>query len=431
MGRKAANTLAYNNLQIDRAAKQVVGKQTEYKIEGVAGLSLVVMPAGTATFFCRYRQNGKSRRVRIGRHGLVDLAGARARALELMSAVDGGGDPIAEEKAQDDKPTFQQLWEQRRDSGELSPSTLNGYRYALHYKRGKHMSVMDQLGHLKFDEVTDLMLSEVLAGVQTWAAKYQVSKAQVAIGSMYNKHPSLAVRRADPARALGFIAATTARERVVKDSEIRDIWHGIARSNRTARMQLAIKLVMLTGQRVGQIVGAEVDELEIDGAAPKWVIPAQRMKMKRPQIVPLVPEAVELFRQALAISKGSRFVFPATLPGLKGRTTDVSRRMAVNSLSNAFKLLTVELGIEDARPHDMRRTICTWLAEREVSPAVLDAILAHSNSGSVTAVHYNMARLQGPIRVALDMWTAHVMKLVGDARKQAGKVVSLHSGASV
>ena len=81
--------------------------------------------------------------------------------------------------------------------------------------------------------------------------------------------------------------------------------------------------------------------------------------------------------------------------------------------------------LNDARVHDLRKTVTTWLREEKmVSSDVCDLILHHARKG-VTAMHYDFSTLEGPVRQALQVWADHVETVA--AGPNEAKVVQLRS----
>lgn len=72
--------------------------------------------------------------------------------------------------------------------------------------------------------------------------------------------------------------------------------------------RLGLRLIMLTFVRTGKLRGATWDEFDLDGGT--WNVPAARMKMKAPHMVPLSRQAVEALRELHALNGGSQLLFP-------------------------------------------------------------------------------------------------------------------------
>ena len=93
--------IPFNTMALEKAAPRD-GKQTEYKVRDVPGLTLMVQPTGLATFWVRYQvgkgADRKFRREKIGRRdfNVLPLAEVRKQTLAIMSNAANGGDPVGE-----------------------------------------------------------------------------------------------------------------------------------------------------------------------------------------------------------------------------------------------------------------------------------------------------------------------------------------------
>ena len=422
MAGKAKRLLPFNDQAVAKVARTKVDRQTEWKIAGAPGLSLVVKPSGVATFFVRY-QVGKGtdrtlRRQAIGRakddeqQARITLHDARTKALAFTSDVALGGDPIA--KAQSDEAaakarknalTFRQLFEERVSKDDKrSERTMGDYRAVL------EADVFDELGDLPATEITADQIATVLEKIED-RSKHAAHKARSAIGSTFRWALSRRKVKVNPAKGLGFTHQSKPRNRVLTDDELAKLWRGLDSDDLTVTepVRLILKLAVLTGQRNSEVAGAERSELRLDGANPMWRIPSERMKARgREQIVPLSKQAAALFARALELAgDDAAYVFPGTTHGRRNKTRR-AEHIAQESVSRAMKKATKLAKIEDAWVHDMRRCVTTWLREhKHVSSDVCDLILHHSRKG-VTASHYDFSTLEGPVRRALQDWADHV-----------------------
>jgi integrase len=216
--------------------------------------------------------------------------------------------------------------------------------------------------------------------------------------------------RSNPTIGLGFTIQSKPRNRVLNDRELRTLWDAVDNGpGLSDAMRLILKLAILTGQRESEVAGALTSELQLHTANPKWRIPSERIKRKnREQIVPLSSQAVTLFTRAVELSNGSRYVFPADT--LRVRKGNEARTPHIHgeSVSRAMARLRERVGLDDARVHDLRKTVTTWLREtRLTSSDVCDLILHNARKG-VTASHYDFSTLEGPVRKALQDWADHV-----------------------
>lgn len=152
----------------------------------------------------------------------------------------------------------------------------------------------------------------------------------------------------------------------------------------------ALRLVMLTGCRVGEITGASW--AEIDFAEAVLVVPPNRMKAGVAHVVALTPPAVDALRRMEAVRRG-RLVFPSTADAKKPMTT-----MAV------LALLDRAGWRERTTVHGLRSALRSWMADQAVSHELAEAILAHTPPAVVSA--YQRSALTVRKREVLLRWSA-------------------------
>ena len=139
------------------------------------------------------------------------------------------------------------------------------------------------------------------------------------------------------------------------------------------------------------------DELSEDGAV--WTLPAARTKNRRTHVVPLPPPA----RQIITGAGGEgEFVFSTN-----GRAPVAIGSKIKNRLDARMKVSA------PWREHDLRRTCATGMAELGVAPHIVEAVLNHvSGHRSGVAGIYNRAAYAAEKKAALELWAAHVKKIV-------------------
>jgi integrase len=153
------------------------------------------------------------------------------------------------------------------------------------------------------------------------------------------------------------------RERVLSPDEIHAFWHSLERISIHAPTRMAIKLLLLTGQRAGEITGARTDEVDLGRAA--WTIPRSRTKNGRTHMVPLSGSAAALFAEALKTARDG-FVFPSPKEG---------QAMTRRALSRAISRNRIEIGVGAFTPHDLRRTVASLMAAAGIDRLVVSKVL--------------------------------------------------------
>jgi integrase len=197
------------------------------------------------------------------------------------------------------------------------------------------------------------------------------------------------------------------------------------------RVGLALRLALLTGARANEVAGAtkmEIQHLDDDGRAV-WIIPAERVKNKRPHLVPLSPLARETISAAIELTDdGHDLVFPSP--------RKPQEPITAHALTVAMSRLMEKLAGNDGAvkswradppsPHDLRRTLATRLAEMGISKEDRDCVLNHVRS-DIGTKHYDLYERAKEKRAALDRWSAELTGIlspaaivsIGVARKRA------------
>ena len=439
----AKNVVAYNELAVGKVARSQPPKQTEWKIKDVPGLSIIVMaaPSTVATFSFRYRVGDKVMRKTLGRHGPggLTLADAKAAALELMSAVSKGANPVADERAKAAQEaaaaaqlSLRGLFEERaKKDRRVTPGTLRAYR------EGLELLVFPKLGDRIASEIAGkeiaVVLREIASGKERGeGGPHAAHKCQSALGSTYRWAKRQGLVEENPTFGLGFAVQSTPRDRILTDKELANLWLGIETAKGLAdNMRIIFKLGLLTGQRRATLAGAKVSELSgLDGKEPVWRIPAGRMKVKTKgeQIVPLSMQAAALFKTAIAANGASAYVFPADTAKVKAGEEAKMPHVRPDSVSTAMIRLRSKLGLsgdDKVVLHDARRCIVTWLKENRVADADVRKVILHHADKTVTERHYEHANLQGPVRIAYQAWADHVSRVTDQAPPATSNVVEL------
>ena len=436
MTSKPDKLLPFNSQAVMKAGP-LEGKQTEYRIEGERGLVMVVTKLGVASFVFKYQAGSGSARkfrvVNIGRRDEVSLHDARKRAAELRTAVGRGEDPALEQAVKSSAKTLRVLFEERLAIDKTkAASTMTYYRQAL------ELDVFPELGNLPVDMISADQIAAVLRKAEQ-RSKAAAHAARSAIGSTYRWAYKRRMAKTNPTIGLGFSHKSKPRTRNMKSAELKKLWQAIEAaqgSGLSEQMAIVLKLTILTGQRVGQVVAATRSELTgLEAANPMWRIPAEKMKRKDRDQHPLSKQAAGLFKRAIELSVGSEsgFVFPSSTSrvriGQKPRLPHIHR----HSVATAMARLCADVGVKisDLHVHDFRKVVVTWLRENRHTPSdVCDLILHHAPRG-VTGTHYDFAILEGPVREALQFWADHVEAVVSGADDTVSNVVKLRKTEAV
>ncbi len=287
--------------------KGEAGRRVEYADDAIKGLSLRVTDVGAKAWALRYRTpTGLQRRLTLGGYPALGLREARDEAIKALGAVATGRDVAQEKQAhrrrarlgRTEKPqTLAALWGiYDRD---VMPRKRGGTAAYQRWLWTKH--VRPRLGDNVLATLDRATIRSALKGIGK-EAPITANRALALIRHMLNMAVAEEYLSATPLARMGALYDEVSRDRVLSDDELVRFWRAMeAAPTRadmpvSARMVAALKLVLLTVARPGDVAG--IDASEIDTAARSWTIPAGRSKGKRAHTIPLSTDAWALLREA-------------------------------------------------------------------------------------------------------------------------------------
>ena len=171
---------------------------------------------------------------------------------------------------------------------------------------------------------------------------------------------------------------------------------------------IALRLMLLTFVRTGELRGAEWREFDLEHRM--WTIPAERMKMREPHLVPLSDQAVALLQQLHAITGKRAHLFP-------------NHRRPSNYIGKTtLNAALVRMGFEgELSPHGVRKIASTMLNEQGFRPDVIERQLAHGERNQVRGA-YNYAQYLPDRKQMMQQWADQLDLLAkGDTTVVAGR----------
>jgi integrase len=204
------------------------------------------------------------------------------------------------------------------------------------------------------------------------------------------------------------------RDRVLSPDELRTFWIGLDEASMSAASRIALKLLLVTVQRKGEVISARWEDIDIAGAW--WTIPAKRSKNGLPHRVPLSRLAISLLAEARELfgEEKSRWVFPSPKKEHVGPT----------ALDHAVRRSITDFGLTDFTPHDLRRTAASYMTSIGIPRLVVSKLLNHVEQG-VTAI-YDRHSYDADKRTAISRWERHLKMILGASTQSAdSRVVAI------
>ena len=363
------------------------------------GLNLRVAESGVRTWYLIYSApNGKRARVKLGRYPQTTLVDARTLAVDMKQHLHEGRDPREIGTSADGAMTVADLCELY--ISKHCPKIKTGDEL----RRRLRADVIPVVGTVKLADLHRRDVHRVLDPILERGAPVASAKAFGDLRAMLRWAVERGYLDHDPMLGMK-VKKAKPRERFLTEDEIAVLWQAWPTAL-PANAALALKLALVTGQRIGEVTGITLDEIDLAKAV--WNLPAERTKNASAHTVPLSDMAVELIAEARRTEIG-------------GRLFDLNTQRLANFLAQRRGRLPVQ----DWSAHDLRRSVCTHLAMLGVSPLIIGAVVNHRSQtkGGVTLgvyVQYDYAREK---REALDMWADRLAAIV---RGDAAEVIPLH-----
>ena len=358
-------------------------KQVMYRDDTLPGFGVRVTPKGIRSFCLMH---GSQRTITtIGRYPVISLAEARDAAKRIL--------------AQKTLGTYQPRTIRFSDALDLFVEThCAAIKTGYEYERLLRREFLPSLKGKTLDKITphDIapIIDKLAHSIAYHAFNYLRALFTWAVNRSYLDHSPL-YKMQRPKKS-------NARERVLTDDELRRVWTAAGEMGSYGTI---VKLLMLTGQRRGEIATLKYDYIQGE------TITLPTTKNGHPHRFPIGPLSLSLLSTAIAArdtncgakTSGQQELFP-------------TRRTATNCISgwgNYKRALNENCGFSDFTHHDLRRTFATRLAEMGVAPHVIERLLNHvTGSLSPIARIYNRASYEKECRDAIGLWEAHLTKIL-------------------
>jgi len=391
----------------DVTVRQAKPKDRPYKLADGSGLYLLVNRAGKYWRY-DYRFEARRKTVAYGVYPVLTLAAARELHLQTRRQLKAGIDPMAERQEQRQAAglTFQKVAQQWRTQWKIGKTK----KHDADVWRRLEIDVFPAIGDKPVTTLTAAHVRDCIKAIEERGAldiaKRQLQKCSqimryAVAHDLVERNPVADVHPSDilPTRKKRHYARLDAQD-------LPQLLHDIDAYVGGEHTRLALQLMALTFVRTSELIGATWHEFDLPGK--RWSIPAERMKMRTPHIVPLSRQSMAVLAQLQALSHGREYVFPADT----GKPTHMS--------NNTILYALYRMGYRGRMTgHGFRGVASTILHEQGWPHAHIELQLAHQERDDVSAA-YNHALYLAPRAKMMQAWADCVDRL------RAGNVVHLH-----
>jgi integrase len=399
--------VALTNILIQKAKP----REKRYILKDERGLHLEVQPSGGKWWRLRYWIGGKEGRLSLGTYPEVSLADARERREEARRLIAKGIDPSAARKAEkaaaeEAEATFENV--AREWIGKNEPTWAPRHTESIVARLARH--VFPFIGKRPIAEVNAPELLRVVKRIEAQGLNESAKRALQVCGQVFRYAVATCRAERDPSGDLrGALAPVKPKSfaAITDPKQVGGLLRAIDEFMGSFVVKAALTLAPLVFVRPGELRHAEWAEIDLDAA--QWNIPAEKMKMGRPHIVPLARQAVAVLKELHALTGEGRYLFPSM------RTN--ARPMSENTVNAALRRMG--FGKDEMTGHGFRAMASTILHEQGWPSDVIERQLAHVERNKVKGAYNRAEYLPERTRV-MQAWADYL-----DALKAGGAVIPM------
>ena len=381
-------------------------REKSYKRADGRGLYIEVMPNGSKLWRYKYRLHGVEKRLSLGSFPEVSLANARRKHAEARAFIEAGQDPAIERKkaklvaALSAKTTFlsvaREFIEQKMTGEGRAQNTID-----------KSVWFLELLEPLHPLPVGEIKAAHVLAALKRIEAKgrYETARRCRSFASRVFRYAVSTLRAEnDPASLLrGALLNPKPRHHaaVERPEQVAELLRAIDQYSGHAITRYALQIAPHVMARPGELRMAQWEEFNLDKA--EWRIPPERMKMRKPHLVPLSRQVVAYLRELALLTGPTGFVFPAFHTW--------KRPMSENTMNQALRRMGYSK--EEMTAHGWRSTASTLLNESgKWNADAIERSLAHTDRNVIRGT-YSRGTYWNE-RVDMHQWWSDYLDLLRD-----------------
>jgi len=399
--------------------KNAKPKEKKYKLSDGRGLYLLIQPNGSKLWRLKYRFNGKEKEYAIGTYPSVSLSKARERREELKSLIVDGVDPN-ENKKQMKVETKAEEAKKENTFYNVSQAWLKSYEDQVsenyHTRLGRALDnyVYPTIKHQPIEEVTRLDIIAVLEDLKNRDLLETAKRTNMLLNKVYKY---AVTHELTPHNIIADIDTTIVlgkREKkhyptFTKEKDIKGLLNNIDEYTGDYSTKMALKMLPYVFVRSYNI--RHMEWSEIDFKTKEWVIPADKMKMKKEFVLPLPHQVIDILEELKPNRTSDVYVFPS--PMYKDRP------LSDNTLISALRRMGYSS--DEFVPHGFRAMFSTIAYEKAnekdghgFTGEVIEALLAHKEPNQVKEA-YNRSSYKEAMR-GLIQWYANYLDGVKNAK---------------
>lgn len=379
-------------------------KETPYRLSDGDALWLEVRPTGAKVWLYRYKIAEKGNIFTIGeflpgnRPGHLSLEAARRARDEAKQLVRKGVHPAHDRKDKLRQQIFEnenkfkavaEEWIARKERN-WAPQTAKQIKHVF------QTDVYPEIGSLPIKSVSPQDILKIINRVNDRGANTFALLIRQWVSAVFRFAIATLRAETDPAAPLqgAIVRNKTKHSKALSRDELKQLLNAVHTYGGDPATIFGLQLILLTFVRTIELRGARWEEINFQAA--EWRIPAERMKMKEPHVIPLSRQAIAILKALLVVNGHREFLFP--------NRRDPKRYITSTTLNRALERMgLLGEGSIGFSAHGFRSTACTMLNEAGFRSDIIERQLAHEERNK-TRASYNRAMYMDERRVMMQVW---------------------------
>lgn len=391
----------------DTAIKSAKPRDTDYKLADEKGMYLLIKKSGGKYFRFDYRFAGKRKTLALGVYPETSLKEARDKRDDARKLISNNLDPIEVKKTQklqlkaETDNTLKAVateWHEK----------LKSKWSANHADRKWHYlekDVFPTFGNTPINNISPRELLTLLEKIQARGAIDVAHRIKGLCGEVFRYGIYTDRCDRDPTQDIKGVLIPKRNKHmatITNPKKVGELLRAIDGYDGDITTKFALELTPYVMLRPGELRSAEWSEIDL--AAKQWKIPAEKMKMSRPHIIPLAKQVIEILKKMQPITGDGKYVFPS----VRSR----SRPMSENTITAALRRMGFSK--DEMTAHGFRGMASTLLHENGFKSEIIEIQLAHAERNKVKAA-YNHAEYL-PERIEMMVWWADYLDELRSAK---------------